>query len=116
MYYNFKDLPKEYKNTEVELWAFDYATNNTEKSMGLKAKPYKCKFKTWSSGEVKAGDDCCKVKNNGEIASSGRVRADSRRYALTEQEAIDGYNELVDELVGFLVRMAKVYESDKIGG
>lgn len=113
MYYSFKDLPKEYKIKGQRLYAFDYATNNTEKSNALKAEPYMCEFGSWSRDKVTSTDYCYKVKNNGDKGTSS-VKAGSRHYALTNEEAVEGYNELVMDTVGFLLRMSKVYEQDII--
>jgi len=113
MYWSFKDLPKEYKIKGTRLWAFDYANDNSEKSKALKAEPYQCEFVTWYDSEVKSSDNCYKVKNNGECGKQS-VSCGARHYALTKEEATDGYNKFVDEVVGFLIRMAKVYEQDKI--
>lgn len=116
MYWSFKYLPKEYKTNGARLWAFDYATNNTEKSKALKAKPYVCELSASWRGEdeeLTSTDNCYKVKNNGDRGNT-RVSCGSRHYASTKEDATKGYNELVDEVVGFLIRMAKVYEQDKL--
>jgi len=118
MYWNFKDLPKEYKTNGSRLWAFDYANANSEKTKSLKAQPYVCEISApWRDKDelLTSSDNCYKVKNNGKRGAQ-RVSCSSRHYALTKEDAIKGYNELVDDVVGFLIRMAKVYESDKIGG
>ena len=113
MYYSFKNLPKEYKRNGVRLWAFDYATNNTEKSNALKAKPYECEFGGWRDDKITETNQCYKVNRDGNRGKQ-HVQTGSRHYALTKEEAIEGYNELVMETVGFLLRMAKVYEADII--
>ena len=113
MFYSFRELPSEYKVKGQRLYAFDYATNNTEKSNALKAKPYKCEFNGWGDGGITTSDYCYKVKNNGERGKIS-VQAGSRHYALSHEEAVEGYNKLVMDTVGFLLRMAKVYESDVI--
>ena len=111
MYWSFDELPDEYKKVGIRLWAFDYATNNTEKSKGLNAKPYMCEFGPYVNDTRWA--ECFKVNGNGKRGKQS-VKCNSRHYALTENEAIEGYNDLVDEVIGFLIRMAKVYEKDKI--
>ena len=89
-----------------ELWAYAYSTNNTEKSMGLKMKPYKCVMRE-SKRSYWSTEECVPLKQNGEQAKSGIVSANSRDYADTYEEAVKGYNDLVYGQIDFLMRLAK---------
>lgn len=107
MYYNHRNLPSNLKSKE--LWAFDYATNGTEKSMGLKAKPYKCVIK-----QEYGRDYVYALDKNDKPLKSKSVQTSSRHYAETYEEAIEGYNKLVDKQIDFLIMMAKKHNDDKI--
>ena len=105
MLYNYKEVEhgKEYL-------AYGYKMNNTEKSMKLKTKPYKCII----DGDRWHGQ-CIKLNKKGEKKRKKIVNIWSRSYAETEDEAILEYNKLIDTQISFLKSLILKCEQDKLG-
>ena len=92
-------------------WAFAYSTTNTEKSMAIKAEPYFCEFVRPTRGYHRL--ELARI-SNGKTLTSGRVRPYSRMYADTYEEAVEAYNELVQEQIDMLNRLIESHEADKM--
>lgn len=94
--------------SDTDLWAYAYSTNNSEKSMALKKEPV--------LGQIK-GEGYYRMfheyKRDGQLKKSS-VKAHSRRYADTEQEAIEGYNKLVNNQIQKLEELIAEYTKDII--
>jgi len=91
--------------------AYEYKTNNTEKSMKLKAYPYRCVIAMNSSNY----GYCIKLNKNGKPLKSGKIDIWSRKYADTKEEAILEYNKLIDNQINFLKSLILDCEQHKLG-
>ena len=101
------------------LYAFAYYKNESKETNGLIAKPYKCIIKTdeeLRQRKIKRGwgnEFCVKLKRNGDLSKS-LVHYDSRSYADTYEEAVDGYNKLVTKCNDKLRKLIEENNKDRI--
>lgn len=108
MYYESHELPDELLGTVI--WAFAYDTNNSEKTMAHRAKPYKCiviKQDRWTSV-------CTPLKKDGTLRKSGIVHSYARKYATTYYHAVTGYDGLVYKQIAKLEKLKRECEVDLI--
>lgn len=105
---NSERVNKEFKDGD-EYWACAYETNDTEKSMGLRAKPV--------LGVVKLEGTDFKFYpygKNGTPLKSKKINLSGRVYAKTEQESIEVYNFFVDEQIALLEELLANAKADRI--
>ena len=77
------------------IWACEYQTTNTEKTMGLKKKPVRGMIDEHGYfHEFKLKSD--------KLKQSGGVNYRARQYADTKEECVEIYNSLIDKQVSFL--------------
>lgn len=100
------------------VWGYAYSTNDNEKSMSLRKEPVLGVIKTEGGRYWK--DEFYELKRNwktlDDVKKSSKVYADSRSYADTLEEAIEGYNEKVLYQISKLEELITECKKDIIGG
>ena len=88
-FWSFRDLPFPAEiikhGIEGDLWAFTYKED--ERALNLKCKPVKGKF---------VNDEFHEYKSNGEDLKKNGVGFTNRCFADTYEEAVQGYNALIN--------------------
>lgn len=103
------DLMQFYQN-KTPIWAVAYDIDNDTLNVRLRSLPTKGQITKYGYYSYKFTP----FNKKGELRKSGEVHWDSRAYADTEEEAIELYNELVQDRINELLRMAKEAEADFI--
>ena len=95
------------------LWGFAYVVDNETGRNVLKSEPV-CGEVAWTGMHVRQRHFFPYKKGTTERRKSGDVYYQSRWYADTEVEAKQAYNDLIDNRIKLLNKMAADAEKDKL--
>lgn len=103
----YETMERKYSLEGSVVWAYAFKETHTKDGMRLKQKPVK--------GRV-TGRRFIPFKKNSqtEYAMSKAIAVDSRNYADTEAEAIEGYNELISRIIMQHEKDIKALEAEKL--